>query len=213
VTVPFHGDHQAGILTPPPDRLMFAAFDLTISTVGELRDLLRTWSDAAARMTIGQTAGSPAGAKDAPPQDTGEAVGLPAASLTVTFGLGPSIFLEGGRDRFGLASRRPGPLSPLGPLPGDQLDPARSDGDICVQACADDPQVAFHAVRDLARIARGAAVMRWTQLGFGRAASTSQAAVTPRNLQGFKDGTNNLDAGNAGEMARSCGSAQTSLRT
>jgi deferrochelatase/peroxidase EfeB len=200
--VPFHGAHQAGILTPPPDRLMFAAFDLTIATAGELRDLLRTWSDAAAKMTVGQTAGSPAGSRDAPPQDTGEAVDLPAASLTVTFGLGPSVFLQDGHDRFGLASRRPRPLAPLGPLPGDQLDPARSDGDLCVQACADDPQVAFHAVRDLARLARGAAVMRWTQLGFGRASSTSQAAVTPRNLQGFKDGTNNLDAGNAGEMRR-----------
>jgi deferrochelatase/peroxidase EfeB len=200
--VPFHGEHQAGILTPPPDRLMFAAFDVTISTAAELRDLLRTWSDAAARMTQGQPAGSPAGAPAAPPQDTGEAVGLPPAALTVTFGLGPSVFLQGGSDRFGLASRRPRALAPLGPLPGDQLEPGRSDGDVCVQACADDPQVAFHAVRDLARVARGAAVMRWTQLGFGRAASTSRAAVTPRNLQGFKDGTNNLDAGAAGDMRR-----------
>ena len=63
-----------------------------------------------------------------------------------------------------------------------------------MQACADDPQVAFHAVRNLARIGRGAVVMRWTQLGFGRAASTSKRQATPRNLQGFKDGTNNLEA-------------------
>jgi deferrochelatase/peroxidase EfeB len=200
--VPFHGTHQGGIVTPPPDRLMFAAFDLTIDTAGELRDLLRTWSHAAALMAVGRTAGSPAGRKDLPPADTGEAVGLPAANLTVTFGLGPSVFLKAGRDRFGLASRRPRALSPLGPLPGDQLAPARSDGDLCVQACADDPLVAFHAVRDLARIGRGAVVIRWTQLGFGRAASTSQAQTTPRNLQGFKDGTNNLDATDEAEMRR-----------
>jgi deferrochelatase/peroxidase EfeB len=201
-SVPFHGEHQAGVTTPPPDRLMFAAFDLTLSSAGELRDLLRTWSSAAAQMTRGRTAGPPAGPAEAPPADTGEAVGLPAAALTVTFGLGPSVFLKDGHDRFGLGSRRPGPLRPLGPLPGEQLDAARSDGDLCVQACADDPQVAFHAVRDLARIARGAAVMRWAQLGFGRAASTSRTQVTPRNLQGFKDGTNNLDATDPGDMRR-----------
>jgi deferrochelatase/peroxidase EfeB len=63
-----------------------------------------------------------------------------------------------------------------------------------VQACADDPQVTFHAVRNLARIARGVAVVRWSQLGFGRTASTSKAQATPRNLMGLKDGTNNIKA-------------------
>jgi deferrochelatase/peroxidase EfeB len=61
-----------------------------------------------------------------------------------------------------------------------------------VQACADDPQVAFHAVRNLRRIAQGTAVLRWTQLGFGKTSSTSTAQATPRNLMGFKDGTNNI---------------------
>ncbi|HEY7207160.1 MAG TPA: twin-arginine translocation signal domain-containing protein, partial [Gaiellaceae bacterium] len=28
-TVPFHGEHQAGIATPAQDRLHFAAFDVT----------------------------------------------------------------------------------------------------------------------------------------------------------------------------------------
>ncbi|CAA9438656.1 MAG: Ferrous iron transport peroxidase EfeB, partial [uncultured Rubrobacteraceae bacterium] len=70
----------------------------------------------------------------------------------------------------------------------------RSDGDLCVQACADDPQVAFHAVRNLVRISRGLAVVRWSQLGFGRTASTSKTQATPRNLMGVKDGTNNIKA-------------------
>ena len=34
--------------------------------------------------------------------------------------------------------------------------------------------------------------MRWSQLGFGRTSSTSRAQDTPRNLMGFKDGTNNI---------------------
>ena len=71
-----------------------------------------------------------------------------------------------------------------------------------MQACADDPQVAFHAVRNLARIGRGTVVMRWSQLGFGRTASTSRSQETPRNLMGFKDGTANIKAEDTEAMDR-----------
>jgi deferrochelatase/peroxidase EfeB len=197
-TIPFFGEHQAGILTPQQDRVVFASFDLTTTSRAELRDLLRAWTDAGARMTAGDPVGTVAGHPQAPPDDTGEALGLHASRLTLTFGFGPSLFDH----RFGLSKRRPSVLTPLGPLPGEELDPTRSDGDLCVQACADDPQVAFHAVRNLARIGRGAAVLRWTQLGFGRTASNSNAKETPRNLQGFKDGTNNLAVDNAVDLQR-----------
>jgi deferrochelatase/peroxidase EfeB len=196
--VPFHGEHQAGITTPAQDRLHFAAFDVEEGVAArDLRDLLRAWSAAAARMTAGQ----PVGGDDepiAPPADTGEALDLTPAHLTVTFGVGPTLFDA----RFGMAARRPAALRELPPLPGDELDPARSGGDLCVQACADDPQVAFHAVRNLARIGRGAVTVRWSQLGFGRTASTSRAQATPRNLMGFKDGTNNLEAEDAEALER-----------
>ncbi len=79
-------------------------------------------------------------------------------------------------------------------FPGDNLDPARSGGDLCVQACAHDPQVAVHAIRNLARLAFGTAAVRWSQLGFGRTSSTSTTQQTPRNLFGFKDGTANVKA-------------------
>ncbi len=69
-----------------------------------------------------------------------------------------------------------------------------SGGDLCIQACADDPQVVFHAIRNLVRAARGTAVLRWSQLGFGRASATGAGQTTPRNLMGFKDGTNNIHA-------------------
>jgi deferrochelatase/peroxidase EfeB len=192
-TVEFYGEHQAGIATPQQDRLHFAAFDLTVSKAGEIRDLMRAWSDAAARMCAGKSVG---GGHDAfvPPEDTGEAQDLTAGRLTVTFGFGPTLFEKDGKDRFGFASRRPEALQEIPDLPGDNLDPELSGGDVCVQACADDPQVAFHAVRNLARIGRGAAVIRWSQLGFGRTSSTSSAQKTPRNLMGFKDGTNNIRA-------------------
>jgi deferrochelatase/peroxidase EfeB len=200
--VPFHGEHQAGIATAAQDRLFFATFDLTIETKGELRDLLREWTAAAAAMTAGRPVGPAGGRPDAPPIDTGEVVGLPPAKLTVTFGLGETVFRLGGRDRFGLAARRPIGLTPIGALPGDELEPARSGGDFCVQACADDPTVAFHAVRNLARIARGGAVLRWSQLGFGRTSSTRSSQSTARNLQGFKDGTRNIHGDDAAAMSR-----------
>ncbi|HEU0193091.1 MAG TPA: Dyp-type peroxidase, partial [Gaiellales bacterium] len=201
-SVAFYGAHQGGITTPPQDSLMFAALDLTLTSARELRELLRSWTAAAALMAAGRPAGSPGGAADVAPADTGEAVGLGPARLTVTFGLGPTVFRAEGEDRFGLARREPAALAPLGPLPGDHLQPERSNGDLCIQACADDPQVAFHAVRDLVRAARGAAVVRWTQAGFGRAAATGRDQVTPRNLQGFKDGTNNLDASDSAAMGQ-----------
>jgi deferrochelatase/peroxidase EfeB len=197
--VPFYGQHQAGIATAAQDRLVFAAFDVTVATKGELRDLFREWTNAAALMTKGVPIGPVGGNENAPPADTGEALGLGPAQLTVTFGLGGLLFAP---DRIGLTSRRPSLLKPLGRLPGDELDPAHSDGDLCVQACANDPQVAFHAIRDLARIGQGAAILRWTQLGFGRTSSTTSTQATPRNLQGFKDGTKNLHGDNAADMNR-----------
>lgn len=197
--VPFHGEHQAGIATPAQDRLVFAAFDTAEASRRELREVLRAWTEAAERMTRGLAVAPAGGSPVAPPLDTGEALDLPAARLTVTFGLGPRLF-DAGRG-LGLESRRPAALRDLPPLPGELLDAARSGGDLCVQACADDPQVAFHAVRNLARLTRGATQMRWLQLGFGRTSATTSAQATPRNLQGFKDGTNNIKSDDTAAMA------------
>ncbi|MDA3624178.1 iron uptake transporter deferrochelatase/peroxidase subunit [Saccharopolyspora oryzae] len=196
---PFRGAHQAGITTPAQDRMHFVAFDVTTTDRGELVDLLREWTQAAERMTAGLEAvenGAVGGVAEAPPGDTGEALDLPASSLTLTIGFGPSLF-DG---RFGLADRRPPALADLPHFPGDNLDPARSGGDLCVQACANDPQVAVHAVRNLARIGFGRVAVRWSQLGFGRTSTTSRSQTTPRNLFGFKDGTNNLKAEDTAEL-------------
>jgi deferrochelatase/peroxidase EfeB len=198
----FYGEHQAGISTPQQDRLYFASFDLAISKAAEVRDLMRAWSEAAAKMCAGEPVGGENNDAFVPPEDTGEAQDLTAGRLTITFGFGPTLFEKDGDDRFGFASRKPAALQKIPDLPGDNLDPDLSGGDLCVQACADDPQVAFHAVRNLARIGRGAAVIRWSQLGFGRTSSTSSAQKTPRNLMGFKDGTNNIRAEDEEAMNR-----------
>lgn len=192
----FYGQHQAGITTPAQDRMHFAAFDVTTRDRSELIELLKEWTQAAAAMTVGRSVGGPM-PYQAPPADTGEAIGLPASGLTLTFGFGPSLFVDdAGDDRFGLADQQPAVLNRLPHFPADALQAHRSDGDLCIQACANDPQVAVHAIRNLSRIAFGRASLRWSQLGFGRTSSTSTAQTTPRNLFGFKDGTANIKSEN-----------------
>jgi len=188
--VPFYDARQAGIATPAQEYLHFAAFDMTSDALGDLRGMLREWTLAAkslARGALYQPNG--ASAPSEPPTDTGEAVELDPSQLTLTFGFGPSLFQ---RSRIGLARRRPTQLKSLPAFKGESLQPGRSGGDLCVQACANDPQVAFHAIHVLSRIADGTAVLRWSQLGFGRTSSTSRSQSTPRNLMGFKDGTDNI---------------------
>ncbi|MFI0910955.1 iron uptake transporter deferrochelatase/peroxidase subunit [Streptomyces abikoensis] len=192
--VPFHGAHQAGISTPVQDRLHFASFDVTTTDRAALIKLLQEWTAAAAAMTAGHEVGAGAisANEELPPDDTGEALGLKPSRLTLTFGVGPGLFEKDGKDRFGLKARRPQALIDLPVFPKDNLDPARSGGDLCVQACADDPQVAVHAIRNLARIGMGRVAIRWSQLGFGKTSSTTPDAQTPRNMMGFKDGTRNI---------------------
>jgi deferrochelatase/peroxidase EfeB len=191
--VPFYGRHQAGIVTPAQDRMHFVALDVTTTDRAELVQLLKDWTEAAERMTRGLEAkpdGAVGGLPDAAPADTGEALDLAASALTLTVGFGASLF----DDRFGVTSKLPPALAPLPRFPADDLDPARSGGDICLQACANDPQVAVHAIRNLVRLGFGKVAVRWSQMGFGRTSSTSKSQVTPRNLFGFKDGTRNLKA-------------------
>lgn len=187
--VAFHGAHQAGIATPVQDRLHFASFDVKTDDRAEFVQMLKDWTAAARRMTAGHAVGEGAygGLAEAPPDDTGEALGLKPSRLTLTIGFGPSLF-----EKFGLTGQRPEALVDLPPFPGDNLEKTRSDGDLCVQACADDPQVAVHAIRNLARIGFGKVAVRWSQLGFGKTSSTTPDAQTPRNLMGFKDGTRNI---------------------
>jgi deferrochelatase/peroxidase EfeB len=150
--------------------------------------------DGAQLAGAGETLGEPPKGLDlapgASPQaaDTGEAIGQSPARLTLTFGFGAGLFVKDGSDRYGLARQRPPALVELPVFVGDQLVAERSGGDLLVQACADDPQVAFHAIRQLARLAGPAARIRWVQTGFVPGFNKGD---TPRNLMGFKAGTNN----------------------
>ncbi|HEX3826690.1 MAG TPA: Dyp-type peroxidase [Sporichthyaceae bacterium] len=200
-TEPFAGRHQAGILTNTQQHTVLAAFDVLGNNRADLVALMHNWTDLAAVLVKGEshtvpmlaTTGATPGAYAnttgiSTIDDSLEAYGLGPARLTLTVGFGRSLFMDqDGTDRMGLADRLPQALAELPRFPGDQLVDADSNGDLFIQACADDPQVAFHAVRSMARIAPDLASLRWTQLGY----SPGAAAGTPRNLMGFKDGTLN----------------------
>ena len=186
-TEPFFGNHQGGIVTRAQKHTYFAVFDLTTIRRSDVVDLMQRWTDAAARMAKGDTAQILDKQKvDAVASDSGDALNLTPSRLTVTFGFGPGLFAKDGQDRFGLKAKRPEALVDLPHFNGDEFASNRDHGDLSVQACANDPQVAFHAVRQLARLADGVAVLRWTQTGF---LPDTRVDETPRNLMGFKDGT------------------------
>lgn len=191
VSYPFYSEgEQAGISTPMQRHLVYMTFDLTAYTPQSLQVLLARWSAAIAQLMAGRTIGQVEPKRpSAVGGDTGESLDLAPASLTVTVGLGPKVF----SDELGLSAHKPPLMRKLAALPSDRLRPELTGGDLSLQACADDPQVAYHAIRNLARMAKdtGAAQTRWTVLGFGRA-SAGKGQVTPRNLMGYKDGTRNI---------------------
>jgi len=195
--VPFYGAHQAGIATPAQNYLQFCAFDVISDSVADLRKLMQIWSGAAARMAVGHTVG-PVATGTKPPVDTGEAMGLGPAQLTVTFGFGASLFAS---NRFGLAKHRPAPLVDMPAFAGDALQAEISDGDIGIQVCANDPQVAFHAIHDLIRLAASIATPRWLLAGSGRTGNTTKQPL-PRNLMGFTDGNKNIKVENTSALSR-----------
>ena len=204
---PFYGAHQGGIQTKQQANTVFAAFDITTTDVKALAATLQAWTAAAARLTAGEAVTSAPDQAGRPPGDSGEVLGLPPRRLTLTFGFGPRLFEKDGRDRFGLQARRPAQLADLPTFNGDQLQDKFSGGDLCIQACADDQFVAFHAIRQLANLAGapsgygdkvGTAALRWIQTGF---IPDSPGGSTPRNLLGFKDGTLNPGSPHPAERA------------
>jgi dye decolorizing peroxidase len=174
----FHGKHQPGITDPLQACGHLIAFDLAPGAGRkEAAALLRRWSATAERLMAGQPSDH---------GDTGVALDAGPSSLTVTFGFGHSFF-----DRTGLQRQRPSALDPLPDFSSDQLDKARSNGDLWVQIGANDALVAFHALRALQKDAGGAARVRWQMNGFNRSPGATAHPMTARNLMGQVDGTRN----------------------
>lgn len=179
---PFFGTHQQGISTPAQHHIYFMVLDLHSNDVQKIKEMFQVWTTYSANLTAGKNVRHYGENGYVPPVDTGEADSLNPHNLTLTFGVSPTFF-----DKLKIAHLKPSELSELPHFPRDQLREPYIGGDICIQACADDPQVAFHAVRNLVRVGRANVTMRWSQSGF----NSFEGNETPRNLFGFKDGTGN----------------------
>jgi deferrochelatase/peroxidase EfeB len=191
--IPFYGPHQAGISAPQQKYSYLAAFDLKTTRRDQVIQLLKDWTKQSELFTAGNWEQNSSN-NLLPPDDTGETVGLSANNLTITFGFGPTFFSKDGVDRFGIATKQPKHLKVIPHMPHDNLDESISNGDLCIQVCSNNQQVAFHAIRNFINQGISSTAIRWIQSGFIEGPS----GETPRNLFGFKDGTANRDPKSSG---------------
>ena len=181
--ISFYGKHQAGITTAMQSHCYLVVLDLHSTDKDEIIQMFKDWTAYSQKLVDGELVKENAKNKLLPPPDTGETMGLNPYRLTLTFGVSAS-FLK----KLGLEKKRPKLFRDFPPFAREQLRENYTGGDIVIQACADDDQVCFHAVRNLVRKGRQAVTMRWSQSGF---AAIGDRLATPRNLFGFKDGTAN----------------------
>ena len=182
--ISFYGKHQAGITTPMQKNIYFVVLDLRTTDKTDVIQLFKDWTDYSEKLVNGDLVKKDGSNALLPPSDTGETVGLNPYRLTLTFGVSASFLTK-----LGLEKKRPKLFRDLPAFPKEQLREQYTGGDIVIQACADDEQVAFHAVRNLIRKGRNKVTMKWSQSGF---AAIGDRMETPRNLFGFKDGTANV---------------------
>jgi deferrochelatase/peroxidase EfeB len=187
--IPFEGQWQAGIANPPPPAACFVSFNVTATGRSGLIDLLQTLTHRARFLTRG---GTPTDLGPVtPPSDSGTlGPTVPADGLTVTLGLGASLF----DDRYGIANRKPVHLVEMTSFPNDNLNPDLTGGDLLLQICAGSSDTAIHALRDIAKHTRAGMQINWRMDGF---VAPPRPTGVPRNHFGFMDGIANPDVDDA----------------
>ncbi|MBV8988532.1 MAG: Dyp-type peroxidase [Solirubrobacterales bacterium] len=194
-SVAFDGAHQAGILSPRQDQATFLALDSVAPSQAALFEALQALSTEARLLTQGESVG--VAPIDDPPPDSGILGALDSPdTLTVTIGFGASLF----DSRYGLGHLRPRRLDPMPAFPNDQLQPARTGGDVIMQISAGQRDTVLHTVRELLRVLAGRMVVRWTLDGFLGAQRGPTPESSRRNMFAFRDGSANPDAGDPALM-------------
>ncbi|MER7198484.1 Dyp-type peroxidase [Streptomyces sp. CB01635] len=192
--IPFHGVHQAGILTPPQQDAIFLSCDVTATDRAELTELFRTLTARARFLTAG---GRP---PKVPPTSTPSDNGILGPTvvpdgLTMTVGVGASLF----DDRYGLSARKPAQLVTMTPFLHDDLDPALSQGDLLIQICADHRDTTVHALIDILTHTASAMKLRWRIDG---QRNPERPVGVRRDWFGFKDGISNPDTTDPAQMTQ-----------
>jgi deferrochelatase/peroxidase EfeB len=193
---PFHGANQSGVLTPAPAAKQaftsVAAFDVVAADRAALAGLLQTVTRRARFLTAG---GIPPNLGVSQPPSDSDVLGpvVAADGLTVTVSAGSTLF----DDRYGLSASKPRKLKPMTTFPNDSPEAAWLHGDLLLQLCANHPDTIHHALRDIAKHARGGMQPRWKIGGYS---SPPRPSGTGRNLLGFKDGTANPAGTAAGDL-------------
>ena len=193
----FEGRHQTGITHPANEQGLMASFDLTATSLEEVRQTFVALTEEARRLMGGE----PYEDRDPayPPLYTGT-VGNPPppADVSVVVSVGASLF----DDRYGLADRRPVALEKMPFLANDRLDPARSHGDLLLSITSAHEDINLFALRQLHRATRDTMALHWMLGGYNRRTEARPGEAGKRNLMGFVDGTSNLDPADDDVMDR-----------
>ena len=178
--LPFHGEHQQGIVNPAQKYSEVVALDIQFTGKSRLEELFRTITERARVLTTGGATAADGIAY--PAGDSGElGPKLPTDSLSITLAVGDSLF----DDRFGLKPHKPSHLSSMQAFADDTLKDELCHGDLALQICADQHDTVIHALRDILRHTRGDVAVRWRQNGY---MNEPRPSGTQRNHLGFKDG-------------------------
>jgi deferrochelatase/peroxidase EfeB len=196
---PFHGRHQAGVVTPRPAAGLMASFDVIATTPADLVRLFRTLTERAAFLTQG---GAPPDLDPRfPPADSGILGPIVTLdNLTITVSVGASLF----DDRYGLAAFKPARLQRMSRFRNDALDAGLCHGDLSVQFCANTPDTIIHALRDVVKNLPDLLVLRWLQQGSvpEMPVVAGEAPESARNFLGFRDGSANPNSADPALMDR-----------
>jgi deferrochelatase/peroxidase EfeB len=191
-SIPFYGEHQAGIATPQQTAAAFLSFDVTAGSRSALTDLFRTLTERAAFLTKGGTPPEPG--PGTPPEHR-HLLGptLLPDDLTVTVAAGASLFDR----RYGLATRKPAQLETMRAFAHDDLNPRITHGDLLVQLCANQRDTVGNAMLDIIRQTAGGMRLRWRIDSFR---FPPRPVGVSRDWMGFKDGIANPETTNESQM-------------
>ena len=174
-TVTFHGEHQSGVVTPPPPFASVVGLSLAEGADRETcRRLMRVLTSDIAALTSARP----------PVTDLEPELAEVPARLTVTVGLGPGFY-----EAAGLVGDRPHWLVPLPRFPIDRLEDRWGQSDLVLQVCADSPVSVAHAQRRLVVGAEPLVRQVWVQRGFREPLTDQRPGLPFRNLLGQVDGT------------------------